>query len=383
MEIRRLTASDYDELLEMLNYTFGHKYGRAMDFVAEQPKMWVRDEEHMQKHFGVFEDGRLCSVVGLYPLKVYILGKELLFATTGNVATLPEYEGRGYFSKLFPLVMEECDVMGVDVARLGGTRQRYGRYGFEGCGMLYRFTVTSHNVKYYFGNAADGVELSEIRPEDTDALMVCHELISSRPFFVERSPLCNLRDVYLAMCSKESRPYLATRDGEPIGYIAVSKEAYINEICAYTTKDFAAVVTAWQKRVDKNISVPVAPYQIDELRLMSEGADSVTVEVPSRFRIRSWEKLLSALMKLKASYEALPDFELTVEIEDYGTVTLYCRDGVAGCERTNRSGELLLDSHAAARLLLGPMPGSLIADIPLAARAWLPLPMTWATNDYV
>jgi hypothetical protein len=44
MEIRKLNAGDYDELLEMLNYAFGNKYGRKMDFVAEQPKMFTQEE---------------------------------------------------------------------------------------------------------------------------------------------------------------------------------------------------------------------------------------------------------------------------------------------------------------------------------------------------
>ena len=107
MEIRKLTANDYDGLLDLLNGVFANKYKRAMDFLCEQPKMWVRDEEHMNKHVGVFEDGRLVSVVGIYPLHLNILGKELLFATTGNVATLPVYEGRGYFTKLFSIAMED------------------------------------------------------------------------------------------------------------------------------------------------------------------------------------------------------------------------------------------------------------------------------------
>ena len=64
MEIKRLTVDHYDELLDMLNYTFGHKYGRPMDFIAEQPKMWVRDNEHMNRHLAIFEDGKLACIVG-------------------------------------------------------------------------------------------------------------------------------------------------------------------------------------------------------------------------------------------------------------------------------------------------------------------------------
>ena len=60
MKIRRLCAGDYDELLEMLNYTFGTHYGRGMDFLNEQPNMWVRDDEHLGKHLAVFDGGETC-----------------------------------------------------------------------------------------------------------------------------------------------------------------------------------------------------------------------------------------------------------------------------------------------------------------------------------
>ena len=95
MEIKRLTVEHYDALLALLNDTFGNKAGKPVDFLSVQPKMWVRDDEHMRCHFGVFEDGRLCAVVGIYPLRTVIDGTPFLFATTGNVATHPEYRRRG------------------------------------------------------------------------------------------------------------------------------------------------------------------------------------------------------------------------------------------------------------------------------------------------
>ena len=142
MKIRRLCASDYDELLDMLNYTFGTHYGRDMDFLNEQPNMWVKDDEHLGKHFAVFDNGRLASVVGIYPLPAVIDGTEVLFATTGNVATHPNFTGKGYFNELFTRVMGELDVIDADAARLGGARQRYARFGFEPCGTLHKFMIT-------------------------------------------------------------------------------------------------------------------------------------------------------------------------------------------------------------------------------------------------
>ena len=119
-EIRNLKKEDMDELFALLNDTFGHKYGRPMHFDLEQPKMWVRDDAHMERHIAVFEDGKMAAVVGIYPLPAVIGGEKFLFCTTGNVATLPQYEGKGYFSKLFPLAIEEAKRIGAFVCRLGG-----------------------------------------------------------------------------------------------------------------------------------------------------------------------------------------------------------------------------------------------------------------------
>ena len=136
IEIRKLNKDDYDELFEVLTKTFENKNKRPVYFDKAQPKMWVRDDEHMARHTGVFEDGKLVSVVGVYPLPLVIDGENFMLYTTGNVATLPEYEGKGYFTKLFKMAMQEIEDLGADGARLGGARQRYGRYGFEGGGIL-------------------------------------------------------------------------------------------------------------------------------------------------------------------------------------------------------------------------------------------------------
>ena len=65
MVIRRLKAEDYDDLLTVLNRAFNNP-----DFTKVLPRMWVRSDEYMGKHIGAFEDGKLCAVVGIYPLPV-------------------------------------------------------------------------------------------------------------------------------------------------------------------------------------------------------------------------------------------------------------------------------------------------------------------------
>lgn len=75
MEIRKLKADDYDELLSLLNTAF-----QRNDFDRLLPKMWQRDDEYMGKHFGLFEDSKLLATVGIYPFKVHIGDKVLNFA---------------------------------------------------------------------------------------------------------------------------------------------------------------------------------------------------------------------------------------------------------------------------------------------------------------
>jgi hypothetical protein len=55
IEIRKLKKDDMEELFDLLNTTFGTKYGRPMHFDLEQPKMWVKDDLHMERHLAVFE----------------------------------------------------------------------------------------------------------------------------------------------------------------------------------------------------------------------------------------------------------------------------------------------------------------------------------------
>lgn len=388
MEIKRLTVDHYDELLEMLNHTFGHKYGRTMDFVAEQPKMWVRDNEHMNRHLAIFEDGKLVSVTGVYPLPTRIGGIPCLLATTGNVATLPEYEGRGYFNAIFSEAMNELDRIGADAARLGGLRQRYARFDYEPGGFSCKFTLTELNRLKYFKQADCAVTFQRIEREDLEALRFCHELSQKAPIYVERSAADSYRDIYLAMRTKSSVPYLAIKDGAPIGYLCAYADASypngrnVSELRAMTTKDYVDILCAWQKTVGVDITFSLPPHANELLRIFYDACD-YTVASPSRFRIVNFEKITDALMKVLAKTQEIMEGECVLGVKDYGNLRLYARGGEAGCEKTNAAPAVTLDRRAATRLLIGTLPTNAVAPVPAILKAWLPLPMSWDTLDFV
>ncbi len=383
MEIRCLTAKDYDELLYVLNYTFGYKYKREMDFLKEQPKMWVREEEYMKKHIGVFEDGKLVSVIGIYPLPVKILGKKFLFATTGNLATLPEYEGRGYFRKLFDAAMEELDNLGVDVARLGGARQRYERYGYSQCSSLYYFVFSEYNRTRCFKDYKNDVTIKPLYIDDTKALKYCMELCNSKSFFVERFDTANYRDVYNVMCSKEATPYIAYRGETPIGYLSVWKNGTkILEIRANDTKSFCDVICAYQMYVGEQIDVPVAPYNHEELKIMSKCGNEISIASPSKFKIINFQGIIDAFMKLKRTYNEMPEGEFIMDIEGYGKIRIFSNENDSGCEKTNATADITVNKDTATRIVFG-FPFGYENLIPNHAKIWFPLPLSWDFEDYV
>ena len=383
-EIRKLKADDYDQLLDLLNTTFTKASNRPHDFLRSLPKMWIRDDVHMGYHTGAFENERLVGVVGCYPLSVKIGDTSLLFATTGNVATHPDYEGRGIFNALFSKVMEELDSMEADAARLTGARQRYGRFGYEPAGISYEVVINANNRIKYFNDAGADVDFVEIKREDADVLAFCDYLSRKAEFFVERSSEENFRDIYLGLCCKSATPYVALKKGIPIGYLAVAGNNSILELRYISLDYFIPIVCAWQRRINAAVKFKLAPHMHGELRLISPAAEAISVSSPSHFKIMSYDRIANALIKLKKANEPLPCGELVIGIEGYGCISLYVTNSRAGCTRTDKEPDITINRATATRLLFGHLPPSAVIPItnPLIS-SWLPLPFSWNTLDYV
>ena len=202
-------------------------------------------------------------------------------------------------------------------------------------------------------------------------------------FYVERRIADKYRDVYRSLCTKESVPYIAIKNGAPIGYLAASKGGtFIFEIKAESPELFTEIAIAWQKVVGGDISVPVAPFMKDELRTLYRIAADFKLYSPSRFKIIKFDRLANALIKLKAKYTNLGEFEYVIDIEDYGRIIIYSDKAGAGCKKTDRDPNITLSSLEATRFLFGPLNASEVADIPAGLAAALPLPLTWNSLDY-
>ena len=105
---------------------------------------------------------------------------------TGNVATHPKFTGKGYFTELFTRIMSELDVIDADAARLGGTRQRYARFGYEPCGTLHKFMINERTRKS-LQKEPTGIAFKAVDEDSIKELEYINELSQKSLMYVKRT----------------------------------------------------------------------------------------------------------------------------------------------------------------------------------------------------
>lgn len=385
MEIVRLTKNDYDEWLYVLNTVFTKQNKREMNFEKELPKMCVRDDYHMNMHLAVKEDGKICALLGIYPLKLKVGESELLFTTVGNVATLPEHEGKGYMRVLMDAAMKELERIGADASRLGGARQRYNRYGYEASGISYNFQINDFTTKYCFDGDVR-FTFKEIDASMKEELVYINNLRKKMPIHVERSYDDTYVGDYSALCALGCKPYIVLNEnGEKVGYVTIAQdELGINDIGAENFETLKEITYTWQKRVKNRIYFSLPVSDTEAIRYYSRVSSGMSISSPSHFKIISFDKVADALIKLKKKSGAfMPEGESVIEIKDWGKILLCNKNGKAYCEKTDQDADITLNNLEATRFLFGPFgPGS-VTDCDAFLSALLPLPLSWCTMDKV
>ena len=379
MELRRLTTADYDQLIALLNGVFTRHNGYEQDFEKMLPKMCVRDDVHMGKHFGIFEENQLVACIGVYPLETVVAGETLLFSTMGNIATHWEHTGKGYMSKLIEAALQELKAIGADASRLGGNRQRYNRFGFESCGQILSFTFNKDTLAGRFP-APGEIAFMKIAPGDNAALEFCCTLYNQNPIAVTREK----GNAYLTMTAWEYQPYLCLQNGKPVGYLCANQTGgNLAEVFGVDVQCFTDILCQWQKQKNTPITFSLQPHQVELVQLFSAICDTMQIRSPSHFKICNWEGVISAFLKLKASYQTLREGEMILKIQDYGTVRIFVDQQGTGCEASQQEPELTLTQLEASRFIFGPLAPDYTAKTNQSAGSWFPLPLSWNGQDRV
>lgn len=379
-KLERLNENDYAEVLYVLNASFD-TVDPGADFEKKLPIMWTREHDYMSKHFGVREDGKIVALLGVYPLPVNVGGQELLFATVGNVATLPEARGKGYMKMLMDEALKEVERLGIDCARLGGLRSRYNRFGFDHAGVSYTFKLTRRNVSENPPKQAFTFRL--IGRDDTEGVAFARSC-------QQRSGIHAIRkthtDFYMSTRAWEHQPYLALNaDGQPVGYLAVSQDnASIAEQGVAPGVSMIDMLAAWLAQTGvSELTFRLAPYEVENVQGAFSCCESWSMSSPSMFWVIHWDRVVEALMNLSLSVKTLPEGTASVGIEGWGTLEMTIKDGKATARRTDAPAQVTLPHRTATQMLFGPLNPGCMAQLPALLSAWLPLPLSWNGQDRV
>ncbi len=378
--IERLHAGDAGECFDVMTKAFqasrpGHPHFRDI-----LPIMCRDDEEHMNKHLAIRENGAICAVLGVYPLPVQIGAVTLLGSTVGNVGTLPEARGKGYMTALLDGAMEELERLDADLSRLGGRRQRYNRYGYERAGFQYSFHLPLENAE---AASREPITFRPIGLADTELLDIARRLYEKEPMHVLRQ---NREDFYLTMVAWQNIPYAAFQaDGRMIGYLCgAATGGEVAEAAAENPDWLVQLLAAWGKERQAAVHFSLRPWQWAEMARLQVVCDSYSLSSPCQFLIRRWDRVTDALMKLRHSLSPMAEGTWILGIEGWGNLRLFVSQGEAGAQRTTERAAFTTDRLTATRLLFGPLPpwGTIDANLGIAA-SWLPLPLGWNLQDRV
>ena len=385
--IKQLKAENYSSLFELLNLVFAKKNGVPTNFEKDLPKMCGRDDEHMNNHYGIFDNDKLVAVIGVYLIPTVINGENLLFSTVGNIAVHPDYEGKGYMNLLLEKAMQVLNEKGVDASRLGGLRSRYNRFGYETCGTNYNFTLTSYNTKKLFNNYLDNtITFTPINKTDYDVLKFCYNLYKNDKIYTLRGEQNNYINVYNSMVAWQNIPYLATtKNGEKLGYIVVNpSKTVVSEVFGTTTENTIKILCNYQNNLGCDLKFSLPPYSIELLKIFTENCEYLSTSPICHFKVINYQKLTNALLKLKSSYCKMIDGESNILIENYGTIKIKVENGIATCSLTSDTPDIKVTNLQAQRLLFSYLPTyHTINKSPAFLNAILPLPLSWNLQDRV
>ncbi len=382
MEIKRLKKENYDELISLLNLVFSKQNNCIMDFERELPNMCIRDDKHMRKHIGLFLDNKLVSVVGVYPLPTRVLDREVNFCTVGNVATHPDYEGRGYMNILLNRAMEIVKEENYDACRLGGDRARYLRFGFELCGRNYSYYITPKNVKKSFlSSYGQNTRVIEILPNDEKFLTFAREVYHQNKVSVLRN---DNGVMYRVMTAWKNTPYLVTKNDVPIGYFTLTPDKKtVSEAYATNKEAYLDTVVAISNYLNDDFSITLFEHDIELIREINKCAEYMSIQIPSNFNVVSFERVVDAYIKLKASYTCLGMGSITISIKDYGKIKIFANENECGCVKFDGECDFELSKPDVTRFIFGMHPPASVIEPNLFAKANFPLPLSWNTQNRV
>lgn len=143
-EIKNPEKKDYEKIQRFLESVYGHSYNY---FPLAYPHLAKKENMDFSNILVIEREGKICSLVRIFPLITYQNGIKLKIGGIGSVSTDIEERGKGYMTALLNKAIEKMKNENYPISILWGDRHRYINFGYEIGGKNYIITITTRGLE--------------------------------------------------------------------------------------------------------------------------------------------------------------------------------------------------------------------------------------------
>ncbi len=217
IRIRPLRPRHVPVVNRHFNRIFGEYLKRHVELMRVEPAVYGRSG--LPYCFGAFCGKELVAQSAARPVRLSIENIHLLWATFGNVYTLPQYRGRGISSEINRRLWEKLRKMGVDGVYISGGRSLYTRAGAVHCGDYLVYSCPLPRSRFSL-RSTGSLAIRQAGPADSPLMVALTERqrtgFAARP--ADLSPLLKARTAHL----RPAVTWLVTYLGAPVACVVLA-----------------------------------------------------------------------------------------------------------------------------------------------------------------
>ncbi len=212
MKIKNPDINDYEKIMRFLEDVYGSSHN---SFLFRYPHIYKKEKLDYKNILIIEKDGKICSLVRIFPITTIQNGIEVKFGGIGSVSTSFEERGKGYMTILLNEAIKKMEKDGYPLSILWGDRHRYINFGYEIGGKTVILTITKR-----------GLEKMKVSPSCTkrylgekEILLKVIEIYNKKKYRIDRD-----LEYFSLIYKKLNTALYYSEEGNRFGYVVIDTQ---------------------------------------------------------------------------------------------------------------------------------------------------------------